>query len=223
MEQYTNRIDFVQFDVTQAFVTVPFSITGGFEQTADLEIEMDESEYYSEDDETAGTWSTWWTDDEMTSKWEELLDVNECFDEKECVDDECVCVDCLSVASSENQETKDKNEWDESCLVVFDECGLLAKDAQQFARDLWIADTGATSHMTPSREFMVNVRPVTKKVRMGNKEIAEAKWVGDLPVLVHQKDGTTQEGKLKDVLVCQTHRESPLARGDQVPCNESKR
>jgi hypothetical protein len=47
---------------------------------------------------------------------------------------------------------------------------------------------------------VTNLRRIKKEVRMG-KSIAQAEWRGDLEVLVHQKDGETKPGSMKDVLV----------------------
>ena len=92
---------------------------------------------------------------------------------------------------------------EESGFVTLDEhtgeAGLLAKNCPTLKDNLWIADTGATSHMTPSKECIVNVKPVKKNI--GNKTVAKATWQGDLPVTVYRQSGMSRDGLLKNVLV----------------------
>ena len=55
---------------------------------------------------------------------------------------------------------------------------------------IWIGDTGATCHMTNSREGLFDIQPISSSVIFGNGERLTATHVGNKRGLVKQKDGT---------------------------------
>jgi len=54
------------------------------------------------------------------------------------------------------------------------------------ADGLWIADTGATAHMTPHREFFVTYEPCSTPVRVANGNIVRAAGVGTVAFVPRQ-------------------------------------
>ena len=55
---------------------------------------------------------------------------------------------------------------------------------------MWIGDTGATCHMTNSRNGLTNLEPISSSVIFGNGERLKATHIGDMRGIVKQKDGT---------------------------------
>ena len=56
--------------------------------------------------------------------------------------------------------------------------------------DVWIADSGASSHMTNTLQGMYNQRRISSKVKIGSGEYIEANIIGDVSGIAIQKDGT---------------------------------
>jgi hypothetical protein len=57
--------------------------------------------------------------------------------------------------------------------------------------NVWIADSGATVHMTPYKIGMRNLRKATAEdaITMGNKRTEYATEIGDIPVRICDKEG----------------------------------
>ena len=70
--------------------------------------------------------------------------------------------------------------------------------------NVWIADTGATTHMTPFRVGMVDVKKQhdEKGITMGNNKTEKVVEVGNLPGVLHDKNGNAlNRVKMQDVCV----------------------
>ena len=65
--------------------------------------------------------------------------------------------------------------------------------------DVWIADSGASSHMINTLQGMYNQRRISSKVKIGSGEYVEANIIGEVSGIVIQKDGTKKEITLRDV------------------------
>ena len=58
------------------------------------------------------------------------------------------------------------------------------------SNQMWISDTGATCHMTYSKDGLINLQPISSFVIFGNGERLQATHIGDMKGTVKQKDGT---------------------------------
>ena len=68
-------------------------------------------------------------------------------------------------------------------------------------RKMFIADTGASSHMMNQDKGMFNIREVNTSVKVGNGESLKCKKIGDVRIKMKQKDGKKDvETILKDVM-----------------------
>ena len=65
--------------------------------------------------------------------------------------------------------------------------------------DVWIADSGASSHMTNTLQGMYNQRKISSKVKNGSREYVEANIIGDISGIATQKDGTKKDITLRNV------------------------
>ena len=162
------------------------------------------------------------TDDEDEhNEYEELPDsvldheiVSDTDDEETRGDDEDL--DWISLLGEEDDESVD-----DSLIVVSDDdedevdreicCAGMAKEMefpaiQSLLTDpnVWIADTGATTHMTPFRVGMVDVKKQhdEKGITMGNNKTEKVVEVGNLPGVLHDKNGNAlNRVKMQDVSV----------------------
>jgi len=64
---------------------------------------------------------------------------------------------------------------------------------------IWIADTGATSHMTNNLEGMYDITDTTSGVRLGDGKVISSVKTGKLNGIFQQKDGTKMEVTLQNV------------------------
>ena len=60
----------------------------------------------------------------------------------------------------------------------------------EIRKEIWIADSGASSHMTNDVSGLINQRKINSKVKIGSREYIEAQVIGDLRGTVKQLDGT---------------------------------
>ena len=58
------------------------------------------------------------------------------------------------------------------------------KQARDFTKTTWLADSGASTHMTHSDVGMFNVRPCNSRIKIGNGKVVTATKEGDLRVEV---------------------------------------
>ena len=94
--------------------------------------------------------------------------------------------DYLKMDDPEDKEHKDcPKEPKDNALMTYNE-GTEAKESNQ----IWIGDTGATCHMTFSKEGLTNLKSISSFVIFGNGERLQATHIGDLKGTVIQKDGT---------------------------------
>ena len=71
----------------------------------------------------------------------------------------------------------------------------------KITKNTWLADSGATSHMTSSSEGLFNIKPVKKAIKIGDKTSLWATMRGDCNMIAVQQDGTEQRFVLQDILV----------------------
>ena len=83
----------------------------------------------------------------------------------------------------------------ESQDVVF----AATSDAEKFTDDIWICDSGASSHYCISDRGMVDTREINENIRLGNGDFMTATKIGNLKLKVSQIDGSTSEVILQDV------------------------
>ena len=95
-------------------------------------------------------------------------------------------VDFAGVTVTVPKKVNEKKEGSgDNALMAHNE-GTEAKGSNQ----IWIGDTGATCHMTFSKEGLTNLKPISSCVIFGNGERLKATHIGDLKGTVIQKDGT---------------------------------
>jgi hypothetical protein len=73
--------------------------------------------------------------------------------------------------------------------------------------NIWIGDSGATVHMTPHRQGLINTRTAkqNESVTMGNKMVEKAQVIGDLPGVICDKYGNIKSKTvLQDVVYIPT-------------------
>ena len=78
---------------------------------------------------------------------------------------------------------------------------MAAEDiSEDVTRNIFIADSGATSHMRNSLHGMYGLKDWEVEVKVGNSSTMKSQQKGDFQGLVTQKDGTTSSIVMKDVL-----------------------
>ena len=65
--------------------------------------------------------------------------------------------------------------------------------------DVWIADSGASSHMTNTLQGIYNHRRISSKVKIGSSKYVDANIICDVSDIAIQKDGTKTDITLRDV------------------------
>ncbi|KAG7565052.1 Zinc finger CCHC-type [Arabidopsis suecica] len=89
------------------------------------------------------------------------------------------------IERSEATTTKSSNQ-DESASLVSDFASLTRKECS----DVWFCDTGCTSHMTPRKEWFVDLKMLEPgSVTMANNTASQVKGIGS--VRIQNEDGTT--------------------------------
>jgi len=83
-------------------------------------------------------------------------------------------------------------------VTTSDNVVLMANDAK-VANCTWIADSGATSHMTNDDKGMYDWKEICQPVKVGNGDEVTAKKIGKLDVVVHNGDGTSTPITLTNV------------------------
>ena len=72
-------------------------------------------------------------------------------------------------------------------------------DGEKFEDDIWICDSGASSHYCVSDRGMFDVREINENIRVGNVNLIIAIKIGNLKFKVIQIDGSTFDIILHDV------------------------
>ena len=67
-------------------------------------------------------------------------------------------------------------------------------------KDIYIADTGASSHMTCTKQGMINVRKSEITIQMGNGERLQCNHIGNIPIAATQKNKRAYDVVFKDFL-----------------------
>jgi hypothetical protein len=98
-----------------------------------------------------------------------------------------------------NQSAK-KDEKVNVMLLVIDHTLLSKGLTSHFTPNTFIADSGATWHMRGSIDVMFNLRPHDTDIMVGNNETMSSISKGNYKGLVMQKDGSSFEVIIKDVL-----------------------
>ena len=68
----------------------------------------------------------------------------------------------------------------------------LSSTSASVSDNLWTADTGATSHMTPHRHWLRNYKPCTIPVRLANNQVIQSAGIGTMVFAPRLKGGSTR-------------------------------
>ena len=79
------------------------------------------------------------------------------------------------------------------------EVAMMAKGTQEFDRCIFLADTGASTHMIGDDEGLTDVTEIHEPIVIGDGKQLYATKIGRLRRTVLQTDGTTQDVVLEDV------------------------
>ena len=164
---------------------------------------FDHVEHMEEGQEQNKEWeNVWWTVDEdmftyvMKTKIEELIEekLNQEFPEEVEIRD-YPNYDCEEEVTSETEETDDDESETNNANVnnYLDSANMATnlETAMKIAEeeDLWIGDTGASSHMMGSEEHVFNKKLITGSVRTANGAHMKMLCEGDINVDVITKNG----------------------------------
>ena len=69
----------------------------------------------------------------------------------------------------------------------------------EILEEVWIADLGASSHMTNTLQGIYNQRRISSKVKIGSGKYVEANIIGDISGIAIQKDGTKTDIMLRNI------------------------
>ena len=69
----------------------------------------------------------------------------------------------------------------------------------EIREDVWIADSGASSHMTKTLQVTYNQHRTSLKVKIGSGEYVDANIIGDVSGIAIQQDGTRKDITLRNV------------------------
>jgi len=93
------------------------------------------------------------------------------------------------------------SEWSSDSAFVVACPALKVSGRKGHSRNIWIADSGATSHMTGDESGLVDWEETNDSVIVGNGESLKITKVGTWKGRVEQKDGSTAEIRLANVKV----------------------
>jgi hypothetical protein len=79
------------------------------------------------------------------------------------------------------------------------EVSFVAMSETEKKLDLWIGDTGASTHMTNTLDGLVNLQNEKTTVKIGNGESLISSIVGTSKATVEQANGSKMDVTLKDV------------------------
>ena len=172
---------------------------------------FDHVEHMEEGPEQNKEWENfWWTVDEdlftyvMKTKIEELIEekLNQEFPEEVEIRED-PDYDSEEEMTSETEETDDSESQTNNANVnnYLDSANVVTnlETAMKIAEeeDLWIGDSGASSHMMGSEEHVFNKKLTTGSVRTANGAHMKMLCEGDINVDVITKDGDVTSGTLK--------------------------
>ena len=172
---------------------------------------FDHVEHMEEGPEQNKEWENfWWTVDEdlftyvMKTKIEELIEekLNQEFPEEVEIRED-PDYDSEEEMTSETEETDDSESQTNNANVnnYLDSANVVTnlETAMKIAEeeDLWIGDSGASSHMMGSEEHVFNKKLTTGSVRTANGAHMKMLCEGDINVDVIAKDGDVTSGTLK--------------------------
>ena len=109
---------------------------------------------------------TWDTEEETTFEQDDSREVNQ---------------------NNSNEETDSSNE--EISLPVIEDIMMYATSRNK-ETDLWLGDTGASTHMTNNEDGMYDCKIINSNIKVGNGKNIKATKIGEKCVTVFQKDGT---------------------------------
>ena len=69
----------------------------------------------------------------------------------------------------------------------------------EILEDVWITDSGASSHMINTLQGMYNQCRISSKVKIGSSKYVEANIIGDVSGIAIQKDGTKTDITLRNI------------------------
>ena len=81
---------------------------------------------------------------------------------------------------------------------------LGSTELDELNKNTWIADSGASCHMTNDVSNMYNIQEINDSVTIGSGKPLQVTKMGSIDAIVHQRDGTTKEIVLKEVKVVPT-------------------
>ena len=172
---------------------------------------FDHVEHMEEGPEQNKEWENfWWTVDEdlftyvMKTKIEELIEekLNQEFPEEVEIRED-PDYDSEEEMTSETEDTDDDESETNNANVnnYLDSANVVTnlETAMKIAEedDLWIGDSGASSHMMGSEEHVFNKKLITGSVRTANGAHMKMLCEGDINVDVITKDGDVTSGTLK--------------------------
>ena len=172
---------------------------------------FDHVEHMEEGPEQNKEWENfWWTVDEdmftyvMKTKIEELIEekLNQEFPEEVKIRED-PDYDSEEEVTSETEETDDDESETNNANVnnYLDSANMATnlETAMKIAEeeDLWIGDSGASSHMIGSEEHVFNKKLITGSVRTANGAHMKMLCVGDINVDVITKNGDVTSGTLR--------------------------
>ena len=75
------------------------------------------------------------------------------------------------------------------------------KECWRVKKSTWLCDTGASTHMGPCTDGLIDAQPVDIDIKIGNKSYMKAMQCGKKKGTVVQKDGTTMNVVMDQYLV----------------------
>ena len=172
---------------------------------------FDHVEHMEEGPEQNKEWKKfWWTVDEdmfpyvMKTKIEELIDekLNQEFPEEVEIRED-PDYDSEEEVTSETEETDDdESETNNANVNNYLDSANMATNLETAIKiaeeeDLWIGDSGASSHMMGSEEHVFNKKLITGSVRTANGAHMKMLCEGDINVDVINKNGDVTSGTLR--------------------------
>jgi Zinc knuckle len=102
-------------------------------------------------------------------------------------------------ANQAQEKVQDNDDSNDVSLLTIEHQEQAQLTYDTVTNDMWIEDSGATSHMTNDPTYMYNLSEVEGSVTIGNGSTIPIKSRGDLDITIIQKDGTRLKCTLKDV------------------------
>ena len=92
-----------------------------------------------------------------------------------------------------------KADKDVALIIDFPSGSETALLCSEIREDVWVADSGALSHMTNKLQGVYNQRKISSKAKIDSKEYVDANIIGDVSGITSQKDGTKKDITLHNV------------------------